>query len=149
MPTYCETATTHINSHFVSRDSRLPCLVRFLPQRRTNCIFNAGKREALRCYHKTKVSGKRSLVLHSPRVQVQSKLRHQNFPSGKQWFSSNKLPKQEAAPVSWKNLAAVMVAGAVAVGYYNYEKERRLTQVSSNKVTTIGEASNWWKVGSC
>ena len=27
-----ETATTHINSHFVSRDSRLPCLVRFLPQ---------------------------------------------------------------------------------------------------------------------
>ena len=107
---------------------------------RTNGILNAGKREALRCYHKTKVSGKRSLMLHSPRVQVQSKPRHSKFPSGKQWFSSNKLPNQEASPVSWKNLAAVMVAGAVAVGYYNYEKERRLTQVSS-KVTTIVEAS--------
>ena len=34
-----------------------------------------------------------------------------------------------------------MVAGAAMVGYYNYEKERRLTKVSSNKVTTIGEAS--------
>ena len=114
---------------------------KILAPARTNSILNLGKRVALRSYYNSKVSWKRSLLLHSPRVQVQRKLRHQNVPSGKKWFSSDKLPKQDAAPVSWKNLAAVMVAGAVAVGYYNYEKERRLTQVSSNKVTTIGEAS--------
>jgi protein SCO1 len=56
-------------------------------------------------------------------------------------YSSASPSKQDGAPVSWKNLVAVMVAGAAMVGYYNYEKERRLTKVSSNKVTTIGEAS--------
>ena len=77
------------------------------------------------------------------RQQRSTQTRHPYFPQ-KRLFSSasSKAPKQEeGAPVSWPMLAVVMVAGAGIVGYYNYEKERRLTQVSSNKVTTIGEAS--------
>ena len=64
-------------------------------------------------------------------------------------MAADMLHGPEALPFLWDfftqcgqpHLVGVMVAGAAMVGYYNYEKERRLTKVSSNKVTTIGEAS--------
>ena len=107
---------------------------------RTNCIFNAGKRERCDVITRPKFLANAvwCCISHACKSKASSGIKI--FPAASNGFF-NKLPNQEAAPVSWKNLAAVMVAGAVAVGYYNYEKERRLTQVSSNKVTTIGEAS--------
>ena len=54
------------------------------------------------------------------------------------------------SPVSWGGMLLCFTIGAGVVGYYNYEKERRLTQVQSTKVTTIGEASiggPWTLVG--
>ena len=45
------------------------------------------------------------------------------------------------APVSWGGMLIAMGVGASVVGYYQYEKERRLTQVKSTKVTTVGDAA--------
>ena len=45
------------------------------------------------------------------------------------------------APVSWGGMLLCMGVGAGVVGYYHYEKERRLTQVKSTRVTTVGDAA--------